>query len=166
MTFVKVISRSSLVTLRTHKKIMRDLHRELMEKHLDDTVPLHFKPGAENVYHYQRRSKKYQERKRRVKGHNRPLVWSGRTERELKQQKQGITSTATRSRLQYTLHWQKVANRKKASTLDRRGNTYQRKLELEKILNREVEAYGKWLENRYVEEINKPANQAQRRRLR
>lgn len=39
--------------------------------------PRHFETSAYSRYHYQRRSRKYEEQKRRRHGHNRPLVFSG-----------------------------------------------------------------------------------------
>lgn len=166
MVFLKVVQRSSLVTIRKHRSIMRDLHREVMVKHLRETVPLHFDERAKYVYHYERRSRRYEARKLREKGHTRPLVWSGRTLRELKQQEGGIIFTPTRSRLVYQFHWQEVAarNRKRQSTF--KGQMLKRKEELEKFLVREHEEYARWFERRYKEEVNKPHNQAQRRRIR
>lgn len=166
MVFLKVVQRSSLVTVRKHRQIMRQLHREVMVKHLRETVPQHFDERAKNVYHYERRSRKYEARKLRVKGHTRPLVWSGRTLRELKQQEGGIIATATRSRLVYRFHWQnvKAENRRKQSTF--LGQMLKRKQELETFLVREHTEYARWFEQRYAEEVNKPHNQAQRRRIR
>jgi len=48
---------------------MRLWHREML--------PKHFEEGADNVYKYERRTRRYVERKQRQKGHKRPLVWSG-----------------------------------------------------------------------------------------
>jgi hypothetical protein len=41
----------------------------------------HFEPSAVRRYGYAPRSAGYRKRKRRIKGHDRPLVWSGRSER-------------------------------------------------------------------------------------
>lgn len=46
-------------------------------------LPRHFTAGAGNRYRYTPRQEKYQRRKQRAKGHGRPLVWSGRMQREL-----------------------------------------------------------------------------------
>lgn len=46
-------------------------------------LPKHFTPAAEIEYGYQKRTAKYLKRKQRVKGHQRPLVWSGVLERSL-----------------------------------------------------------------------------------
>lgn len=166
MVFLKVVQRSHLVTIRKHRQIMRQLHREVMVKHLRETVPQHFEERAKNVYHYERRSRKYEATKLRKKGHTRPLVWSGRTLRELKMQEGGIIATSTRSRLVYRFHWQEVKaeNRKRQSTF--RGQMLKRKEELETFLVREHTEYARWFEKRYAEEVNKPANQTQRRRIR
>lgn len=44
----------------------------------------HFTPGARFKYRYKPRSKAYEARKKRVKGHNVPLVWSGASRRTVK----------------------------------------------------------------------------------
>jgi len=46
-------------------------------------LPLHFREFAASRYGYQARSRQYQRRKRRRQGHARPMVWSGRMERDL-----------------------------------------------------------------------------------
>jgi len=52
----------------------RHWHRYILRKH--------FQRGAYAEYNYQPRTTKYEKRKARVKGHRRPLVWSGQAERE------------------------------------------------------------------------------------
>jgi len=47
-------------------------------------MPSHFQTGAQQRYGYRARTKAYLRRKRRLKGHTRPLVYSGRTERVAK----------------------------------------------------------------------------------
>lgn len=45
-------------------------------------VPFHFEPFAKSKYGYQRRSKKYEQRKQRKVGHVKPLVFTGNLERQ------------------------------------------------------------------------------------
>lgn len=166
MVILRIIARSELVTVRTHRRIMKELHREVLEKHIDETLPKHFQPEAMNVYHYKRRTLKYQKRKIRVKGHNRPNVWSGRTLREMRGLGSQIIADYSRARVQYTLHWQNVKNRRKASTLTQGGNTAERVKELEQINLNESYKYGVWMRQRYLEKINDPANRRKRMRRR
>ncbi|HRU04326.1 MAG TPA: hypothetical protein P5137_00965 [Candidatus Brocadiia bacterium] len=42
-----------------------------------DYLPLHFSEAAYGLYGAAQRTKRYVKRKRRQKGHNRPMVWSG-----------------------------------------------------------------------------------------
>jgi len=42
-----------------------------------NALPEHFKSGAKGKYKYAKRTRKYQASKRKAKGHNLPLVWSG-----------------------------------------------------------------------------------------
>ena len=44
-------------------------------------LPLHFTPSARRRYDYAKRTKAYEIRKAYTKGHRRPLVWSGESER-------------------------------------------------------------------------------------
>jgi hypothetical protein len=44
----------------------------------------HFKTSAVSKYRYDKRSANYQKRKARVKGHQKPLVWSGELEKKSK----------------------------------------------------------------------------------
>ncbi len=65
--------------------------RRLVKQELLDSVdfwhseflPMHFKRGAKQKYGYKDREKRYNERKRRKKGHTRPLEFSGQMKREL-----------------------------------------------------------------------------------
>lgn len=43
--------------------------------------PLHFQETAYSRYRYKARARDYVKRKRKERGHNRPLVWSGQSER-------------------------------------------------------------------------------------
>ena len=142
MVILRVLARSELVTIKTHKKIMEEVHRGVMEHHLIDSMPLRFRAGAENVFHFKRRTRAYQKRKLRVKGHNKTLVWSGQTEQDIRQLKTAIIANSNRARVQYTMHFQKVQNRRKASTLREGSNLAERVTELEKILQREIDSYG------------------------
>jgi len=47
-------------------------------------APGHFEPSARAKYHYRPRTASYEKRKKREKGHNVPLVWSGDSRRTVK----------------------------------------------------------------------------------
>jgi len=102
---LKPIVRTEFVTARTHSRIMRDALRELMVDHVEHRLPGHFVPGADRKYHYRIRTRKYLDRKRRLKGHNIPLVFTGRTRRDLIASKHRITATQHRSRLYFKNHF-------------------------------------------------------------
>lgn len=63
--------------------------------------PKHFEATAVNRYGYQPRFKDYQIAKGRVKGHNRPLVWSGRTEKASETYTMIANKRSVRVRMQF-----------------------------------------------------------------
>lgn len=143
------IVRSSLVTARTHGRLMREiLYREMVD-HLQKRIPKHFVTGADRVYHMRPRTRKYVKRKLRVKGHNRPLVWSGRTERDLIASKHRITRTQKQARLYYKNYFPLKDNQRK---------------EIEIVLEREKAEMARNLGRNYKQECNNPLNQTKRRR--
>lgn len=93
---------SRLLTKRGHNKMMRVLLMEAMQEHRYNALPSHFErnsktaPGGE--YGYSKRTAKYQKRKARMKGHQIPLVFSGRLKSEIVGNVK-ITATSKRSRL-------------------------------------------------------------------
>lgn len=58
------------------------------------------KAGAREL-DFRARSSEYERRKRRVKGHNRPNVWSGESERRSRQVR--VTSTSKSARMRYSI---------------------------------------------------------------
>ncbi len=58
-------------------QIKADAMSEMGEKWHSEYLPLHFSPFAATKYGYQDRSYSYRQRKRRVHGHDTPLVYSG-----------------------------------------------------------------------------------------
>lgn len=72
------------------RSVARDWHK--------DTLPKHFAQGAGSRYHYARRSRDYYRQKLRRFGHNRPLVYTGESERAAKMASR-ITGSAKTARL-------------------------------------------------------------------
>ena len=64
-----------------HKKATQTALKKTASYWQKEFLPLHFTPDAARRYNYKPRDAPYQRRKLRQKGHNRPLVWSGETER-------------------------------------------------------------------------------------
>lgn len=93
---------SNLFNKRGHKKVMRQLLREMIERHHREKLPRHFERNADTApggaYGYAKRTAKYQKRKARQVGHQIPLVLTGRL-RDHIQSNVRITATATRARL-------------------------------------------------------------------
>lgn len=56
--------------------VRKELQASVEEWH-DETLPKHFEYGAGSRWKYQRRDPRYLARKRRRRGHTRPLVFSG-----------------------------------------------------------------------------------------
>lgn len=145
---IQGVTRSSNVTARTHSRLMRDLLYALMRLHLTRTLPRHFQAGAENRYHYQRRRLKYQQRKMRKFGHNRPLVWTGRTEQGLRSNSR-ITATQYKSRLYYRNYFPLTDERRK---------------EIEVILEQEIRDNNVNLRELYRRAVKLEKFQAKRKR--
>ena len=69
----------------------------------------HFDESAYGRYHFKRRTRDYTQRKRRVKRHNRPLFWSGKTMREALR-RIGVTGTSKKATGKITapaLNWRR-----------------------------------------------------------
>lgn len=73
---------SNLVNKRTHGVLMEKLNRQAMTRIRFNYLPRHFqvnentRPGG--GYGYTARTGRYQIRKAKTKGHQKPLVWSGK----------------------------------------------------------------------------------------
>ena len=72
-----------LLTRRGHGKAMNSLYRQLGLIHKLKTIRKHFENVPETRatvggYHYEKRSRRWRKIKQRLKGHNKPLVFSGR----------------------------------------------------------------------------------------
>lgn len=82
MTRIKITARYDLVTKVTHRKIMRSIMRAIGNLHKRKTIKKHFEINKETraggTYDYEKRSRKYQLDKARQRGHQRPLVKTGR----------------------------------------------------------------------------------------
>ena len=77
INLVRIIeTRPPEVAIRRWREVRKGTMR-LMGLHWhQNMLPLHFEPNAANVYHYQRRTKKYLERKAKANKQN-PLLYSG-----------------------------------------------------------------------------------------
>ena len=83
---------------RVHNRIMRQLHRENMERHVASRLPKHFKMVAYSEYGARRRSAKWEKTKaRRYNTKNLPNVASGQMKSRIRTK---ITATPDGARLQ------------------------------------------------------------------
>jgi hypothetical protein len=93
---------TELLTKRGISQISRQANRLEMVSHKVNRLPLHFqnvpesRPGG--AWGYKARSRKYQIRKARKHGHQKPLVFSGELEQAVLRSAK-VTATATRGRI-------------------------------------------------------------------
>jgi len=63
--------------------LINGVFSEVIRRWHKNTLPKHFRPGAERVYHYAKRSKSHQRRKENRFGHRTPLVFTGALKRQV-----------------------------------------------------------------------------------
>ena len=97
INIVTEIRRAELLPL-VHNRIMRQLHRENMERHVAKRLPKHFKMVAYSEYGARRRSAKWEKTKARLyRTKNLPNVASGKMKESIRTK---ITATPDGARLQ------------------------------------------------------------------
>ena len=87
MFFVPVIEfdvpqRAKELTIRAHNKYVKEALRETLEAFHKTKWRSRFQMHAQHKYGYAMRSRKYMERKRRLKGHSIPMLYSGDTRKQ------------------------------------------------------------------------------------
>ena len=82
---------------RNAKRILKNALLKGMQFYRRTIHPQHFTAAGARKYGYRARTRKYRERKKREKGHSRPLVWSG--ESRERSSRSRITGTASRVRM-------------------------------------------------------------------
>ena len=145
-----------LLTRRGHGKLMNSLYRQIGLIHKLKTIKKHFEKVPETRatvggYHYEKRSRRWQKIKQRVKGHRKPLVFSGRLRSSV------VFSSVVR------------ATQRKFSFQARAPFPLKKKRreELEVISNRETRDYSRRLERLYPIAAGKPRFQEfKRQRIR
>lgn len=83
---------------RAHAQIMRDILRNVVIRHQYERLPRHFEEIAYSEYGAQQRSAKYNERKQKKYGHQKPNVKTGRLRRSVLN-KVKITATQHKANL-------------------------------------------------------------------
>ena len=63
--------------------LINEVFSEVIRRWHKNTVVKHFRPGAERIYHYAKRSKSHITRKEHRFGHRTPLVFTGAMKRQL-----------------------------------------------------------------------------------
>lgn len=143
--------KSDLVTKRNHDKIMNKLHRTTMERHQRVGLPARFRQGPKTrpggEFDFEKRSLKYQRRKKKRKGHLKPNVWTGKTLQRAKSAQ--VRATAKGGRIYFRSHF-----RMRLSRLN----------EFERISPLEVSKYIRTMKREYVEMANSPQYRRKRKR--
>lgn len=121
INIVLEIRRAQLLE-RAHNRIMRQLHRENMERHVAIRLPKHFKIVAYSEYGARRRSAKWEKRKAKLyHTKNLPNVASGRMQESIRTK---ITATPDGARLSIRVkqdpqlpeaEWAAMSDREKAN---------------------------------------------------
>lgn len=143
---------SSLVTARTHGQLMRKLNRQAMTRIRFGFLQRHFennqftRPGG--PYGYKARTARYQIRKAKTKGHQKPLVFSGRMLATMTSSAR-ITATQKGGRLTLRNYY---------------AMTTQRRSEVENLAESEREEIVQRMERDYVRLAARPEYQRIRRR--
>jgi len=149
---ISVELRSDLLTTRQHAKIMRDVNREIMERHRRLILRRHFEGTPETraggAWDYAPRSLKYNRWKKRKVGHTIPLVLTGKLKQIVLTQSK-ITATQHRSRLYVRGYFPM-----KPELRD----------EIEAVSSQDAAALVKWAKKEYIDRANDPANRRKRRR--
>lgn len=138
---IRIEHNSELVTARNHKKILNLLYRETMTRHKNVGLPQRFRKGPKTrqggEFGYKQRSRKYQKRKQKTKGHLIPNVWSGKTRDMAKSSI--VRATAKGASAKFRTHF---------------PMTPERRNEFERISPKEQQKYIKTLKRRYIELAN------------
>jgi len=82
MPFIKIeIDDGDFPTKRDMNESLKTSYAEIGRWHQRERIKLHFDANAQQRYKYSKRTRGYEIRKRREKGHNLPLVWTGASAR-------------------------------------------------------------------------------------
>lgn len=128
-------------------------------------LPRHFQENAYQIYRYKLRTKSYEKRKRRKRGHNRPLVWKGDL---MKAVTQSAAFHVTKSSVKIVMSGPKwlagyiAMSGKTKKVRDAQGNYVGRtkanypdkKKELTRVMKNEVEAMAKLMKHRFKDAMN------------
>ena len=137
---------TNLVTDRTLGTLMKKLNRGLGNLHKNKTMKKHFAGGPETVpggggYRYQRRSKKWNDQKRREDRGTTPLVYTGKLKEKVLSKESKVRATRFK--------WSYTAKSSFPMTQERRD-------ELEIISRREERQYVKWIQQKFAKAANLP----------
>jgi hypothetical protein len=120
----------------------------------ESMMPGHFTHGAIIKYGYQRRSPGWEKRKRRLKGHNRPLVFSGRSRRQAIRQ---VKLSSTSKRGVAAMNLPRYFYQYIAAPGSKAPNKY---LELVKTTAKEIKQLGIFFRKRVTEHIRRGRQKA------
>lgn len=112
------VDRSSVlgVLKRTLNRIIKNSLLRALQEWRRSILPQHFTEQGARKYGFRTRTRKYRERKKREKGHSRPLVWSGESERRSRRAR--IRTTSKRGTA--TVNAPNLSRRPKGGRIDMR----------------------------------------------
>lgn len=96
--YIKSVTYSPKVDKRLMARVQKSALFAMAEHWHSKLRPKHFKTAASDEYGYRKRSRYYEYDKRRKRHHNRPMVWSGESERRTETNYK-ITGTSKRVRV-------------------------------------------------------------------
>lgn len=91
------------VTKREQNNVTREAYHTMGVHFHKENIPVRFTERAFYLLQYAPRSKKYEKKKIKQKGHRNPLVWSGESKQLAKQQNVKATATKKRAQVDITL---------------------------------------------------------------
>lgn len=123
--------------------------------------PRRFQQGAAERYKFTRRTEAYRKRKRRKFGHTKPLVYTGRMERELKRSYRIMVNSSNRGRIimQGPRYLYVNYNRKSSKPIRKRE-------ELVKLLKQELIQLGKVMQKSMLRRLNSYSGPVEIRKVR
>lgn len=134
---------AKLFSKRGHARVMRAAFRDALTFQRDQIWPTHFENNdmtrPEGAYGYEKRSKRWQIKKAKLKGHQKPLVFTGALRNSV------INNSVVRS----TQH---RGTLKAKSTFPM---TYERRREIEAVTSSQIAVLRKRIERFYVEAVDK-----------
>lgn len=135
--------------------------RETLEFWHEEILEKHFKESAYSRYKYTARARSYVKRKRKRLGHNRPLVYSGNTRRQLMRARRLNVRSAKKAKLIMTAPAHvnyRTTRRSSARSIDK-------KAEITALIGKEMKKLEKTMDRVVGELLKQPGNITETERM-